>query len=83
MVVVVEPGWQGGAPALFAGVEPLVGPFVEQGAVEPFRLPVGLWPVGSGAQVGDAERGQGVAPGVGAVAGSVEFLTDVKRPGGV
>jgi hypothetical protein len=83
MAVVVEPGWQGGPAGLFAGVEPLVGPFVEQGSVESLRLAVGLGPVGPGPSVGDG-RAEGVGEGVRAVAGSVvgEDLFDGDAAGG-
>ena len=37
-------------------VEPDVGPFVEQGAVEPFDLAVGLGAVGPGWECVDASR---------------------------
>ena len=39
--------------------------------MEAFDLPVGLWSVGPGPFVGDAECGAGVAPGERAVAGAV------------
>ena len=71
VIVGVEPGGVGVAAFLFGAVGLCVGPFVEQGAVEAFDLPVGLGSVGPGALVGDPGPGQRVAPGVGLVAGAV------------
>jgi hypothetical protein len=62
VIVGVQPSWQRLAPFGFAAVCLGVGPFVEQGAVEAFDLAVGLGPVGTGAFVGDARVGEGVAP---------------------
>lgn len=56
----------------FAGVGLRVGPFRGQGAVEPFDLAVGLWPVGPGPFVLDVlaeRRGENVGPVAGAVIG--------------
>jgi hypothetical protein len=59
VIVVVEPVGEGGDAVGFGGVGVRVGPFVEQGPVEPLHLAVGLWPVGAGPFVADlvAERG--------------------------
>jgi hypothetical protein len=46
-----------------AGVGALVGPFVEQGAVEAFASAVGLRPAGAGEFADRAEFGQGLLPG--------------------
>jgi hypothetical protein len=67
----VEPGGVGVAAFLLGAVGLCVGPLVEQGAVEAFDLAVGLRAVGAGALVDDAGCGEGVAPGVWAVAGAV------------
>lgn len=48
-----------------------MGPFVEQGAIQPFDSAVGLRTVGPGLLVGDPGGCQGVAPGMGLVAGTV------------
>jgi hypothetical protein len=64
VIVVVQPGLEGLAAGGFAVVEAGVGPAVGQGAVEAFDLAVGLWPVGPGAFVDDAEFGACLGPGV-------------------
>src|SRR5690349_8445786 len=45
MVVGVQPVWQGSAAFGVGAVGLGVGPFVEQGAVEPLHLAIGLRPV--------------------------------------
>ena len=71
VVVGVEEVCQGFGAFGVAGVRPLVGPFVEQGAVEAFDLAVGLRPVGPYAFVGDAGRCEGLGEQLGLVAGAV------------
>lgn len=64
VIVEVEPCGQG-CVALFGGfIQPGVSPALGHGAVEAFDLSVGLWPVGAGAFVGDAQFGAGIAPGM-------------------
>ena len=53
------------------GVGVSVGPFAQGGLDEALGLAVGLWSVGSGEAVLEAESGDGGAHGVGAVAGTV------------
>ena len=77
VIVGVEPGGERGAAFGFGPVGAGVGPFLEQGAVEPFDLAVGLWPVGPGSFMRDPVAGQLGSPQLGDVAGAVEFLTDV------
>ena len=48
VIVGVQPARVLLAALFVAGVEPGVGPFVGQGAVEAFHFAVGLWPIGSG-----------------------------------
>src|SRR3954469_12582786 len=59
MVVPVQEVRVGGGALGFAGIRAGVGPFLEQGTVEPLDLAVGLRPVGPGPLVLDraAERG--------------------------
>ncbi len=83
IVVGVEPVWQGGAALGFGGVGLGVGPFVREGAVEPFDLAVGLGPVGPGALVGDGQLDAGSGPRLRAVARAIEFLSGVKQFGGL
>lgn len=71
MVVAMQPNGERIAAFLFTDVGPGVGPFVEEGAVEAFDLPVGLWTVGAGAFVGDPCIGQCVGSSARAVAGAV------------
>src|SRR5215218_2257362 len=71
MVVEVQPAGQGAGPGGLGGVDPDVGPFDEQCAVEPFDLAVGLGPVGPGPLVPHAVRGAGRGPLPGPVAGPV------------
>lgn len=59
MVVEVEPVVQRSYPLGFRMVGPDVGPLLEHGAVEPFDLAVGLWPVRLGAAVLDVAEGFG------------------------
>src|ERR1700722_5811057 len=85
MVVGVQPGVKGGAAFGFGGVGAGVGPFVGEGAVEPFDFAVGLGPVGAGALVGDAQVRAGSGPVAGAVAATVvgEDALDGDPGGGV
>jgi hypothetical protein len=46
VIVGVQPGGEGGDAFGFGAVGGGVGPFVEQGAVEPFDFAVGLWLTG-------------------------------------
>jgi hypothetical protein len=64
VVVGVQEVCQGCGPFVVGGVEPLVGPFVEQGAVEALDLAVGLGAVGAGEFAGGAQVGQGLLNGV-------------------
>ena len=53
------------------GVGVSVGPFAEGSLDKAFGLAVGLWSVGPGEAVLEAEGGDGGAHGVGAVAGAI------------
>ena len=53
VIVVMEPVGVGGCAFGFGAVHVGVGPFLEQGPVEPFDLAVGLGPVGPGTVVLD------------------------------
>jgi hypothetical protein len=65
MVVEVKPVVQCGAALVAAEVDADVGPLLEERAVEPLDLAVGLGPVGPDALVADAiERGCEVLAGV-------------------
>jgi len=57
-VVPVDPGQQGAVAGGVGAVQPLIGPLLEQGPVEPLHLPIRLRPVGSGALVTHAGVGQ-------------------------
>src|SRR4029450_3825231 len=67
----VQPGIKGGPAGLFAPIEPPVGPALDQGAVEPLDLAVGLGPVGPGVLGGDAELLADLAPAVAAIAAAI------------
>src|ERR687888_1390249 len=71
MVVVPEPAVKGGGAFVARAVDGAVGPAGEQGADEAFGFAVGLWPVGAGAEVADAEPAAGECVQGGAVAGAV------------
>jgi hypothetical protein len=55
MVVVPEPSVKRAGAFLARAVDRAVGPAFEQRADEAFGFAVGLWPVGAGAEVADAE----------------------------
>src|SRR5215211_6179625 len=57
-VVPVDPGWQGTVAGGVGAVQPPIGPLLEQGPVEPLHLPIGLWPIWSGALMTHAGVGQ-------------------------
>ena len=72
MEVVVVKGEEEASGALVGmGVGVSVGPFAEGGLDEPLGLAVGLWGVGPGEAVLEAEGGEGGAHGVCAVAGAI------------
>ena len=84
MVVVPEPAVKGAAAFLARAVDVGVGPAVEHGADEAFGFAVGLWPVGAGAEVADAESAAGdLERGVVMAAGRVvaEGANRYRRPG--
>ena len=62
-VVGVEEVCQGCGALVVGGVGPQVGPFLQQGAVVPLDLSIGLRAVGPGALVADTGGGQCLAPG--------------------
>jgi hypothetical protein len=70
-VVPVDPARQGMVAGGVGPVQPLIGPLLEQGPVEPLHLPIGLWPIGSGALVVDAGVGQRGSEQAAAVADAV------------
>ena len=57
-VVLMDPGWQGAVAGGVGAVQPPIGPLLQQGAVEPLDLAVGLRPIGSGALVAHTSVGQ-------------------------
>src|SRR6266700_2112284 len=57
-IVGFEPSGKGGEPRLVRPVQTCVRPLVQERAVEPFDLAVGLWPVRPGGEVAGADRGQ-------------------------
>jgi hypothetical protein len=57
-VVPVDPGWQGTVAGDVGSVQPPIRPLLEQGPVEPLHLPIGLWPIWSGALMTHAGVGQ-------------------------
>jgi hypothetical protein len=69
VIVVMQPGRERSSALGLGPVGQGVGPFVEQGAVEPLDLAVGLGPVRPGPLVCD--RAERVAEGKRAVAGAV------------
>src|SRR5437764_5436894 len=71
MVVVPEPAVKRGGAFAAAAVDRAVGPAVDQGAYEALCLAVRLRPVGTSAQVTDAERATGERVDRGAVATAV------------
>src|SRR5919198_3903663 len=71
MVVVPEPAVKGGGAFVARAVDGAIGPAVEQGADEALGFAVGLWPVGAGAEVADAEPAAGEGVDGGAVGGAV------------
>lgn len=60
VIVGVHPAGGRGAAFGLGSVRAGVGPFLEQGAVEPLDLAVGLRPVGPGPFVGDVVAGESV-----------------------
>ncbi len=71
MVVVMEPAVKSAAAVVVAAVHADAGPFVVEGAVEPFHLAVGGGVVGPGARVTHTELGTEVSPGEAAIAVAV------------
>jgi hypothetical protein len=71
VIVEVQPRRQRISPGGLGVVEAGVGPAIGERAEEAFDLAVGLRPVGAGALVRDAQRGAGIAPGVGLVGRAV------------
>ena len=45
VVVMMDPVLIGRGSSLVAGVGPRIGPFLREGAVEAFDLPIRLWPI--------------------------------------
>jgi LuxR family maltose regulon positive regulatory protein len=58
MVVPVDPGLQGSVTGGVGAIQPPIGPLLQQGAVEPLHLPVGLRPIRPGPLVAYAGVGQ-------------------------
>ena len=69
-VVVVEEGWEAGGALSGVGVSMSVGPFAQGGLDEALGVAIGLWSVGPGEAVLEAEGG-GVLHGAGAIAGAI------------
>src|SRR5215471_3230828 len=70
-VVSVQPNWQLGSPPVRGWIGLGVGPLAQGGLDKALGLAVGLWGIGLGSGVVEAEFAAGVAEGEGFVAGAV------------
>jgi hypothetical protein len=71
VVIPVQPGCEGGPAGSFADVQPPVGPALDQGAVEPLDLAVGLRPIRPGRPGSDVELLAGLVPELAVVTAAV------------
>lgn len=70
MIIVMKPGAVGCGPGFIAVISPRVRPFLRQRPIEPFDLPIALWPIRPGAPVLHT-RPQRPGEHLGTVAGTV------------
>ena len=55
VIVVAQPATEGPAALVVGAIQPRIGPFIEQGLVEPLHLAVDLWPVAARSRAPDPE----------------------------